>query len=77
MNEETQKVFNIIAEVISEETNQPIESINWDTIIPKDESIRKKIVERLTVFLRNTVLTGKYSRIRELVLGISFWKKDL
>ncbi|MBU1255498.1 hypothetical protein KKE74_01905 [Patescibacteria group bacterium] len=72
MNQKTQEAFSIISEIISEETGQPLKLVSWDTVIP--QSAKKKIMERLTVFLRNAVLTGNYSTIGELVVGISFWK---
>jgi len=73
MNKKTQKVFNIIAEVISEETGLSMDNIGWDTVISQEESVRKKIVERLTVSLRNAVLAGKFSTVGELIKSISFW----
>ncbi len=70
MNKKTQRTFRLIAEVLSEETGQPIDKIPWQAIIPQDKSVKKKIAERLTLVLRDAVKNTNHKTAGELTRSI-------
>jgi len=77
MNKKTQRTFRLIAEVLSEETDQSIDKVPWCAIIPQDIKVKKKLAERLTAELRNAVLNSNHGTAGELTRSIVSLREKL